>query len=199
MPRVCLCVCAQVCASSRLMSALENLYDRRLLARFVIDEAHCVSQVRPSLCLFRAAKGFVRAPYSVIPEFCFWTSGVMIFGKTTNGWICCARSSALFPWWLWPPPPTRACRRTFRISSRCWNHKCKLLSSSLKQLVCPTKILSGKLSKVSRALQVCLKYWCSCIWLNSTQTFSLMWVFSSYMMRKQSVLFCWISYFRDVF
>ncbi|KAK2524429.1 Blm [Columba guinea] len=33
-----------VCASSRLMSALENLYDRRLLARFVIDEAHCVSQ-----------------------------------------------------------------------------------------------------------------------------------------------------------
>ncbi|KAK2539541.1 hypothetical protein Q9966_005257 [Columba livia] len=34
----------KVCASSRLMSALENLYDRRLLARFVIDEAHCVSQ-----------------------------------------------------------------------------------------------------------------------------------------------------------
>ncbi|KAF2985819.1 hypothetical protein EK904_006732 [Melospiza melodia maxima] len=34
----------KVCASSRLMSALENLYDRQLLARFVIDEAHCVSQ-----------------------------------------------------------------------------------------------------------------------------------------------------------
>ncbi|NXI13534.1 BLM protein, partial [Irena cyanogastra] len=34
----------KVCASSRLMSALENLYDRNLLARFVIDEAHCVSQ-----------------------------------------------------------------------------------------------------------------------------------------------------------
>ncbi|KFZ46975.1 hypothetical protein N321_03648, partial [Antrostomus carolinensis] len=34
----------KVCASSRLMSALENLYDRRLLSRFVIDEAHCVSQ-----------------------------------------------------------------------------------------------------------------------------------------------------------
>ncbi|NXJ83944.1 BLM protein, partial [Trogon melanurus] len=34
----------KVCASGRLMSALENLYDRRLLARFVIDEAHCVSQ-----------------------------------------------------------------------------------------------------------------------------------------------------------
>ncbi|PKU29154.1 bloom syndrome protein [Limosa lapponica baueri] len=33
-----------VCASNRLMSALENLYDRKLLARFVIDEAHCVSQ-----------------------------------------------------------------------------------------------------------------------------------------------------------
>ncbi|NXT24514.1 BLM protein, partial [Syrrhaptes paradoxus] len=34
----------KVCASSRLMSALENLYDRKLLSRFVIDEAHCVSQ-----------------------------------------------------------------------------------------------------------------------------------------------------------
>ncbi|NXI48803.1 BLM protein, partial [Chloroceryle aenea] len=34
----------KVCASSRLMSSLENLYDRKLLARFVIDEAHCVSQ-----------------------------------------------------------------------------------------------------------------------------------------------------------
>ncbi|NWR91109.1 BLM protein, partial [Furnarius figulus] len=34
----------KVCASGRLMSALENLYNRKLLARFVIDEAHCVSQ-----------------------------------------------------------------------------------------------------------------------------------------------------------
>ncbi|XP_061855291.1 recQ-like DNA helicase BLM [Colius striatus] len=34
----------KVCASGRLMSALENLYDRKLLARFIIDEAHCVSQ-----------------------------------------------------------------------------------------------------------------------------------------------------------
>ncbi|NWW77263.1 BLM protein, partial [Climacteris rufus] len=34
----------KVCASGRLMSALQNLYDRKLLARFVIDEAHCVSQ-----------------------------------------------------------------------------------------------------------------------------------------------------------
>lgn len=37
--------CSQVCASNRLLSALENLYNRKLLARFVIDEAHCVSQV----------------------------------------------------------------------------------------------------------------------------------------------------------
>ncbi|NXN31817.1 BLM protein, partial [Nycticryphes semicollaris] len=34
----------KVCASGRLMSALENLYNRKLLERFVIDEAHCVSQ-----------------------------------------------------------------------------------------------------------------------------------------------------------
>uniref|UniRef100_A0A8C6J0J5 RecQ-like DNA helicase BLM n=1 Tax=Melopsittacus undulatus TaxID=13146 RepID=A0A8C6J0J5_MELUD len=34
----------KVSASNRLMSALENLYSRKLLARFVIDEAHCVSQ-----------------------------------------------------------------------------------------------------------------------------------------------------------
>ncbi|KAJ7311138.1 hypothetical protein JRQ81_006741 [Phrynocephalus forsythii] len=31
----------KVCSSGRLMSALENLYERQLLARFVIDEAHC--------------------------------------------------------------------------------------------------------------------------------------------------------------
>lgn len=38
----------QVCASNRLISTLENLYERKLLARFVIDEAHCVSQVSVS-------------------------------------------------------------------------------------------------------------------------------------------------------
>lgn len=35
----------KVSASNRLISALQNLYERGLLARFVIDEAHCVSQV----------------------------------------------------------------------------------------------------------------------------------------------------------
>ncbi|KAM3610150.1 uncharacterized protein V6R79_026196 [Siganus canaliculatus] len=34
----------KVSASGRLISALQNLYERSLLARFVIDEAHCVSQ-----------------------------------------------------------------------------------------------------------------------------------------------------------
>nr|XP_033776250.1 Bloom syndrome protein isoform X2 [Geotrypetes seraphini] len=34
----------KVCASTRLISTLENLYERQLLSRFVIDEAHCVSQ-----------------------------------------------------------------------------------------------------------------------------------------------------------
>ncbi|XP_030587379.1 Bloom syndrome protein homolog isoform X2 [Archocentrus centrarchus] len=34
----------KVSASSRLISALQNLYERGLLTRFVIDEAHCVSQ-----------------------------------------------------------------------------------------------------------------------------------------------------------
>lgn len=35
----------KVSASNKLISALQNLYERGLLARFVIDEAHCVSQV----------------------------------------------------------------------------------------------------------------------------------------------------------
>ncbi|XP_028306953.1 Bloom syndrome protein homolog isoform X3 [Gouania willdenowi] len=34
----------KVSASGRLTSALQNLYERNLLSRFVIDEAHCVSQ-----------------------------------------------------------------------------------------------------------------------------------------------------------
>ncbi|KAM9311949.1 recQ-like DNA helicase BLM [Gastrophryne carolinensis] len=34
----------KVCASPRLITTMENLYERKLLARFVIDEAHCVSQ-----------------------------------------------------------------------------------------------------------------------------------------------------------
>ncbi|XP_048337991.1 Bloom syndrome protein [Sphaerodactylus townsendi] len=34
----------KVCLSGRLMSTLEHLFERQLLARFVIDEAHCVSQ-----------------------------------------------------------------------------------------------------------------------------------------------------------
>ncbi|KAF5891575.1 Bloom syndrome protein, partial [Clarias magur] len=34
----------KICASGRMISALQNLYERELLARFVIDEAHCVSQ-----------------------------------------------------------------------------------------------------------------------------------------------------------
>ncbi|XP_051896410.1 recQ-like DNA helicase BLM isoform X2 [Pristis pectinata] len=38
------CTPEKVSASNRLISALVNLYERKLLARFVIDEAHCVSQ-----------------------------------------------------------------------------------------------------------------------------------------------------------
>ncbi|KAG7468208.1 hypothetical protein MATL_G00140450 [Megalops atlanticus] len=34
----------KVCASGRLINAFQNLFERGLLARFVIDEAHCVSQ-----------------------------------------------------------------------------------------------------------------------------------------------------------
>ncbi|XP_040895146.1 Bloom syndrome protein homolog isoform X2 [Toxotes jaculatrix] len=34
----------KVSASNKLISALQNLYERGLLARFIIDEAHCVSQ-----------------------------------------------------------------------------------------------------------------------------------------------------------
>lgn len=34
----------KISASNKLVSALQNLYERALLSRFVIDEAHCVSQ-----------------------------------------------------------------------------------------------------------------------------------------------------------
>jgi len=34
----------QISASEKLLSVLNNLYRRDVLDRFVIDEAHCVSQ-----------------------------------------------------------------------------------------------------------------------------------------------------------
>ena len=37
--------CLQVSASNKLIEALNRLHQRGLLSRFVIDEAHCVSQV----------------------------------------------------------------------------------------------------------------------------------------------------------
>ena len=39
----------QISASQKLLSTMEHLYARGMLSRFVIDEAHCVSQVSPSL------------------------------------------------------------------------------------------------------------------------------------------------------
>ena len=35
---------SQISASEKLLSVLNNLYQRGVLDRFVIDEAHCVSQ-----------------------------------------------------------------------------------------------------------------------------------------------------------
>ena len=46
----------QVSASEKLLSCLANLYRRQLLARFVIDEAHCVSQVCGALAIEFSAK-----------------------------------------------------------------------------------------------------------------------------------------------
>ncbi len=34
----------RIAASQRLLSALQRVYDRGMLQRFVVDEAHCVSQ-----------------------------------------------------------------------------------------------------------------------------------------------------------
>ena len=42
------------------MSVLENLYNRNLMDRFVIDEAHCVSSV---------SKLLLHAPYHNDPKF----------------------------------------------------------------------------------------------------------------------------------
>lgn len=43
---LCLCVCpgAQVTQSASLMRYFQSLESRGMLARFVVDEAHCVSQ-----------------------------------------------------------------------------------------------------------------------------------------------------------
>lgn len=96
---------------------------------------------------FKMAKDLVGASYSVTLKCCFWTSGATIFDKTTNGWICSARSFTLFPWWLSLPLRTPESRRIFRISLRCSNHKCKFFSSFLIQFVCAAGIWAENLVK----------------------------------------------------
>ncbi|XP_070618493.1 recQ-like DNA helicase BLM isoform X2 [Erythrolamprus reginae] len=57
----------KVCSSSRLMSTLENLYQRQLLARFVIDEAHCVSQWGHDFRQDYKRLNMLRKKFSLVP------------------------------------------------------------------------------------------------------------------------------------
>ncbi|XP_007434770.1 Bloom syndrome protein [Python bivittatus] len=57
----------KVCLSGRLMSALENLYQRQLLARFVIDEAHCVSQWGHDFRQDYKRLNMLRKKFSLVP------------------------------------------------------------------------------------------------------------------------------------
>uniref|UniRef100_A0A8C6XZ99 RecQ-like DNA helicase BLM n=1 Tax=Naja naja TaxID=35670 RepID=A0A8C6XZ99_NAJNA len=57
----------KVCSSARLMSALENLYQRQLLARFVIDEAHCVSQWGHDFRQDYKRLNMLRKKFSLVP------------------------------------------------------------------------------------------------------------------------------------
>lgn len=57
----------KVSASNKLISALQNLFERGLLARFVIDEAHCVSQVCSSALCTTCKKAFIFAAAIVKP------------------------------------------------------------------------------------------------------------------------------------
>ncbi|XP_026540477.1 Bloom syndrome protein [Notechis scutatus] len=57
----------KVCSSGRLMSALENLYQRQLLARFVIDEAHCVSQWGHDFRQDYKRLNMLRKKFSLVP------------------------------------------------------------------------------------------------------------------------------------
>lgn len=65
------CVFPQVGASIKLISALENLYERGLLARFVIDEAHCVSQVC-SWVYTQSAESFRNVAFNQLTSFLQW-------------------------------------------------------------------------------------------------------------------------------
>ncbi|XP_013931554.1 PREDICTED: Bloom syndrome protein homolog isoform X3 [Thamnophis sirtalis] len=57
----------KVCLSGQLMSALENLYQRQLLARFVIDEAHCVSQWGHDFRQDYKRLNMLRKKFSLVP------------------------------------------------------------------------------------------------------------------------------------
>ncbi|XP_029139155.1 Bloom syndrome protein [Protobothrops mucrosquamatus] len=57
----------KVCSSGQLMSALENLYQRQLLARFVIDEAHCVSQWGHDFRQDYKRLNMLRKKFSLVP------------------------------------------------------------------------------------------------------------------------------------
>lgn len=115
----------KVSASNKLISALQNLYERGLLARFVIDEAHCVSQVCVSaLFVIRRIPCYLCIIHCASSCDLKSLSGATISAQTTRGCMNCARSSLRCQWWPWQPRPPPAFRKTSSTSWIWLGHRC---------------------------------------------------------------------------
>nr|XP_040024640.1 Bloom syndrome protein homolog [Gasterosteus aculeatus aculeatus] len=69
----------KVSASQKLISAMQNLYERGLLVRFVIDEAHCVSQWGHDFCLDYKRLHELRQKFPSVP--------MMALTATATPWV----------------------------------------------------------------------------------------------------------------
>ena len=89
-------VCSQIGISEKLLSAIDSLYRRKLLAKFVVDEAHCVSQASTLYSFYMSLYSTIYFPFSFlcipIPSVFIISIYLLLFSLSRH------LSDCLLPW-----------------------------------------------------------------------------------------------------